>query len=68
MAWQIDGLANDSGVRCLTSSFASAPTAGSFQTRGETRGINTLVVERGVNVFDLDVVAPGKAERLIMKR
>ncbi len=68
MAQQIDALANDSGVRCLTSSFPSAPAAGSFQTRGETGGVNTLVVEACVTVFDLDVVAPCKAERLIMKR
>ncbi|WP_146134608.1 hypothetical protein [Aphanothece minutissima] len=58
MAQQIDALANDSGVRCLTSSFSSAPAVGSFQTRGETGDVNTLVVEAGVTVFDLDVVAP----------
>lgn len=50
LAYQVDALANDAGVRSLTSSLPSAPVAGSFQTQGENRGVNTLLVEGGVDV------------------
>lgn len=50
VAYQVDALANDSGVRSVTSSLNSAPAAGSFQTQGENRGVNTLAVEGGVDL------------------
>lgn len=50
VAYQVDALANDSGVRSVTSSLNSAPAAGSFQTQGENRGVNTLAVEGGVDI------------------
>ncbi|MCP9929726.1 autotransporter outer membrane beta-barrel domain-containing protein [Cyanobium sp. AMD-g] len=50
VAYQVDALANDSGVRSVTSSLNSAPVAGSFQTQGENRGVNTLAVEGGVDI------------------
>ncbi len=50
VAYQVDALANDSGVRSVTSSLNLAPAAGSFQTQGENRGVNTLAVEGGVDL------------------
>ncbi len=50
VAYQVDPLANGAGVRSVTSTLPSAPAAGSFQTQGENRGLNTLVLEGGVDV------------------
>jgi uncharacterized protein with beta-barrel porin domain len=50
MAYQVDALGNDTGVKSLTSSFAQAPTAGSFTTQGENRGVNTFSIDGGINL------------------
>ncbi|WP_216921611.1 autotransporter domain-containing protein [Synechococcus sp. CCAP 1479/9] len=50
LAYQVDALANDAGNRSLSSSLPSAPAAGSFQTQGENRGTNTLLIDGAVDI------------------
>jgi uncharacterized protein with beta-barrel porin domain len=52
VAYQVDALANQTGVKSLSSSFQSAPAAGTFVTQGENRGVNALLVDGG---FDIKV-------------
>jgi uncharacterized protein with beta-barrel porin domain len=50
IAYQVDALGNDSGVKSLTASFAQAPAAGSFTTQGQNRGVNTLTIDGGIDL------------------
>ena len=50
VAYQVDMLAKDTGARSLTSSFAESPAAGVLTTQGENRGVNTFLVEGGVDL------------------
>jgi autotransporter-associated beta strand protein len=50
VAYQVDALANDSGVKSITSSFRSAPAAGTFVAQGENRGVNALLVDGGLDL------------------
>ena len=50
VAYQVDALANDTGVKSLTSSFPSAPAAGTFVTQGENRGVNAFLVDGGIDL------------------
>lgn len=50
VAYQVDMLAKDNGARSLTSSFAESPAAGVLTTQGENRGVNTFLVEGGVDL------------------
>jgi uncharacterized protein with beta-barrel porin domain len=50
IAYQVDALGNDSGVKSLNSSFAQAPAAGSFTTQGENRGVNAFSIDGGIDL------------------
>jgi uncharacterized protein with beta-barrel porin domain len=50
IAYQVDALGNDSGVKSLTASFTQAPAAGSFTTQGQNRGVNTLTIDGGIDL------------------
>ena len=50
IAYQVDALGNDTGVKSLTSSFIQAPAGGSFSTQGENRGVNALTIDGGIHL------------------
>ncbi|WP_245552668.1 autotransporter outer membrane beta-barrel domain-containing protein [Cyanobium gracile] len=50
VAYQVDALGNDAASRSITSSFSSAPAAGTFITQGQNRGVNAFVVDGGVDL------------------
>jgi uncharacterized protein with beta-barrel porin domain len=50
IAYEVDALGNDTGVKSLTSSFAQAPAAGSFTTQGENRGVNAFSIDGGIDL------------------
>ena len=50
VAYQVDALANDTGVKTLTSTFHSAPAAGTFVAQGENRGVNAIIIDGGIDI------------------
>jgi autotransporter-associated beta strand protein len=50
VVYQVDALGNDTGVKSLSSSFQSAPAAGTFVTQGENRGVNAFLVDGSIDL------------------
>jgi uncharacterized protein YhjY with autotransporter beta-barrel domain len=50
IAYQGDAFGNYSNVKSLTSSFQSAPSTGSFVTEGQNRGVNSVILDGGIDL------------------
>ncbi len=51
VAYQVDALANSSEQKSLQSSFQSAPVAGTFTSEGQNLGVNSVLVDAGVDLI-----------------